>query len=127
MNIFSRIKAIIRLNEAIRMANDEFIKQGTRFYVMPYNTDDYKPKLLVMDRNRFRQFKQKGYIPRQATVADLEREAFYFTPYANGTCALPPEARSSRREIYLRWINSLRNSRRLQKRMKKERRKQIKK
>ena len=57
MNIFSRIKAIICLNEAIRMANDEFIKQGTRFYVVPYNTDDYKPKLLVMDRSRFRQFK----------------------------------------------------------------------
>lgn len=112
MHIFQKLKASLRLREAVRKADEAHLETGERYYVMPASADDCK--LIVMDRRNFRKLKQKGYITRKAYVADLERESFYFTPYRNGSCAISPEVANQKRNQYFSWyaacINQPQNS-----------------
>jgi len=112
MNVFQKLKASLRLREAVKKAEDAHCKTGERYYVMPLSGS--KGKLIIMDRFNFRKLKQKGYITRKAYVADLERESFYFTPYRNGSCAISPEVANQKRNQYFSWyaacINQPQNS-----------------
>lgn len=104
MNIFQKLKASLRLREAVRKADEAHQETGERYYVMPASADGCK--LIVMDRFNFRKLKQKGYITRNAYVADLERECFYFTPYRNGSCAISPEVANIKRNQYFSWYSA---------------------
>lgn len=106
MNIFKKFRAMLRLNEAIRRADNAHKESGERYYVMPSGK---KGNLIIMDRANFRKLKHKKYINRTAFVGDLERECFYCTPYRNGTGQLSPEAVAIKRKQYYSWIDSLRN------------------
>lgn len=51
MNIFKKIKATLRLNEAMRQADKAHNENGNRYYVMP--TSGTSGQLIIMDRNNF--------------------------------------------------------------------------
>lgn len=102
MNVFQKIRAGLRFNEAVRKADEAHAATGERYYVMPLSPR----KLIVMDRSNFRKLKQKRYIDNKASVLDLERECFYCTPYRNGTGMLPSAILQQKRNQYLAWYNS---------------------
>lgn len=104
MNVFQKIKAILRFDEAVQRAEQAHLKNGNRYYVVPSFAS--RGKLIVMDRFNFRKLKQKGYITRNALVHDLERECFYFTPYRNGSSAISTELKKLKRKQYLEWYAS---------------------
>ena len=87
MNIFRKIRASLRLREAVRQADEKHKETGERYYVMP--AGGKKGQLIIMDRKNFRKLKQKGYINHNTFVGDLERECFYCTTYGNGSAMLP--------------------------------------
>lgn len=105
MNIFRRFRASLRLTEAVRQADEAHKETGERYYVMP--TTGTSGQLLIMDRSNFRKLKQKGYITHDATVANLEMECFYCTPYRNGEGVLPTEIVSMKRKQYFKWLDSM--------------------
>jgi len=104
MNIFKKLRASIRLNEAIAQADKAHEGTGERYYVMPNGKSG---KLIIMDRFNFRKLKQKGYLSRSTFVNDLERECFYCTPYKNGSGALPELIVKLKRKEYFTYLNSL--------------------
>lgn len=106
MNIFRKFRASLRLTEAVRQADKAHEETGERYYVMP--TTGTSGQLLIMDRSNFRKLKQKGYIAHEATVANLEMECFYCTPYRNGEGVLQGEIVSMKRKQYFKWLNSMR-------------------
>lgn len=101
MNVFKKMQASLRLKEAVRKANEAFEETGERHYVMPMEGG----KLLIVDRSNFRELKQKGYINRLVTVATLESECFYATPYRNGSKEMSPEEIKERRKGYYKYLN----------------------
>lgn len=101
LNVFQKLKATLRLREAVKKAEEAHSKTGERFYVMPLSGSD--GKLIIMDRFNFRKLKQKGYITYDAHVLDLEKECFYFTSYRNGTSCIVPEVESIKRRQYYCW------------------------
>ncbi len=101
MNVFQKLKASLRLREAVKKAEDAHSQTGERYYVMPLSGS--KGKLIIMDRFNFRKLKQKGYITHEARVRDLEMECFYFTTYRNGTSRIVPEMENLKRQQYYRW------------------------
>ncbi len=104
LNIFRKIRAYLRLREAIRRADDAHEQTGDRYYVMPNGKSE---KLIIVNRTNFRKLKQKGYINRMVYVKDLERESFYHTPYKNGTGMLDFWQKEQKRDEYYHWIASL--------------------
>lgn len=106
MNIFRKFRASLRLTEAVRQADKAHEETGERYYVMP--TTGTSGQLVIMDRSNFHKLKQKGYIAHEATVANLEMECFYCTPYRNGEGVLPGEIVSMKRKQYFKWLNSMR-------------------
>lgn len=80
MNIFKKIKAEIVYSLAVRKADNAHSENGERYYVMPSEDG----RLVVVDRRNFRILKRKNYISKDASVADMQRECFYCTPYRNG-------------------------------------------
>ena len=50
MNIFKKIKASLRLREAVRKADKAHSENGQRYYVMP--TSGTSGQLVIMDRNK---------------------------------------------------------------------------
>lgn len=76
MNIFKKIKAEIVYSLAVRKADNAHSENGERYYVMPSEDG----RLVVVDRRNFRVLKRKNYIPKDASVADMQRECFYCTP-----------------------------------------------
>ena len=102
MNIFKKLMARLRLDEAIRQADNAHQKTGHRYYVMPY-TEQGKKKLMILDRQNFRRLKQKGYIHHRVLTNDLARECFYHTGHANNTGQLPPEAAKLKRKQFYDW------------------------
>jgi hypothetical protein len=103
MNIFKKLRASLRLREAIRQADNAHREEGGRYYVMPMGGN--RGQLIIMDRSNFRKLKHKNYISRKASVSDLERECFYCTPYRNGTGELPPSVIEMKRKSYFSWID----------------------
>lgn len=100
MKFLKKFKAYLRLLEAVKKADNEFKKNGERYYVMP----GYDRKLIIMDRRNFRLLKKKHYITNKATVKNLELECFYCTPYKDGKGQLTKEDIKSKREEYYKWL-----------------------
>lgn len=107
MNIFRKLRATIRLNEAVVQADQAHKQTGERYYVMPNGKSE---KLIIMDRFNFRKLKQKGYLSRSAFVNDLERECFYCTPYRNGSGALSGFIAKLKRKEYFTYLDSLKKA-----------------
>lgn len=105
MFFITKIRAALRLREAIRMADKAHRETGNRHYVMPVVGSGGR-KLIVVDRRNFRLLRQKRYIHPNTRVFDLERECFYFTPYRNGSYALSPELMALKRSQYFSWVAS---------------------
>lgn len=105
MNILKKIKASLRLCEAVRKADKAHSENGQRYYVMP--TSGVSGQLVIMDRTNFRKLKQKRYVNHNTFVSDLERECFYCTPYRNGIGELHPDVVTLKRKQYYLWIDSL--------------------
>ncbi len=106
MDIFRKLRASLRLFEAIRQADKAYDETGNRHYVMP--TSGKSGQLIIMDRKNFRKLKHKGYITKEANIGDLEKECFYCTPYRNGEGELPAEIVSMKRKQYFKWLDSIR-------------------
>lgn len=104
MNLFQKLKATLRLREAVRKAEEAYSKDGERYYVMPGPARD--GSLLVMDRYNFRKLKQKGYISRDVFVRDLEMNSFYFTKYKDGKGSITPEVEAFKRSQYMKWYDN---------------------
>ena len=109
LNIFVKMKAALRLIEAVHRANKAHESTGNRYYVMP--TSGTSGNLVIMDRYNFRKLKQKHYINRNATQMNLAAECFYCTPYSNGTGKLSALERSLKRESYYSWVAAVRQLR----------------
>lgn len=99
---WAKIKASLRLREAMRQADKAHSENGHRYYVMPTSG-----QLVIMDRNNFRKLKQKHYIKYDTFVRDLEAECFYCTPYRNGMGELSSEVIALKRKQYFSWVNNL--------------------
>lgn len=103
MNFIKRLKAKIKLKKAIMLADEKHAQTGERYYVMP----SLDGMLLVMDRKSFRKMKMKHYITKDAKVADMVRESFYFTPYGNGSCAITGVQMERKRNEYFFWVEAM--------------------
>ena len=125
MNIFRKIKATLRLREAIRQADEAHSENGQRYYVMP--TSGTSGQLVIMDRNNFRKLKQKHYIKHSTFVSDLERECFYCTPYGNGTGELPKLVVDLKRKQYYSWVEETKENEKAKKKAAKAANKKSKK
>ncbi len=101
MNIFRKIRTSLRLSEAIRQADKLHSENGVRYFVMP----TMGKELIIFDRDNFRKYKQKGYIDRNATIATLERECVYSTPYGNGAKKLSADEEKSKRRAYFALLS----------------------
>ncbi len=108
MDIFRKLRASLRLTEAIKRAEQAFKETGERYYVMP--TTSHKGELIIMDRRNFRKLKQKGYISHDVRVTDLERECFYCTSYRNGEGVLPDFIVDMKRKEYYKWLDSIKKN-----------------
>lgn len=124
MNIFRKIKASLRLREAVQQADKAHSETGGRYYVMPGATSG---QLIIMDRANFRKLKQKGYINRNTFVNDLERECFYCTPYGNGTGELPKLVIDLKRKQYYSWVEETKENEKAKKKAAKAANKKSKK
>lgn len=105
MNIFKKVRASLRLREAVRQADKAHQETGGRYYVMP--TSGSKGQLIIMDRVNFRKLKQKRYINAKTFVSDLERECFYCTPYRNGSGLLSSDMLRMKRKQYYAWLDAI--------------------
>lgn len=109
MNIFKKIRASLRLREAVRQADKAHQENGGRYYVMP--TTGTSGQLVIMDRNNFRKLKQKHYINYNTFVRDLEIECFYCTPYNNGAGKLSSAVMAKKRNQYYSLLEAIDKSR----------------
>jgi hypothetical protein len=102
MNVFKKIKAYLQFRQAIITAEDAHAKDGTRYWVMPYDRDN-KPNLFIVNRQNFKILKRKGYIPKNATIGDLDRECFYVTAGTGNVEPLSPKDAEYKRRVFYRW------------------------
>ena len=100
MNPLKKLYYSLRLNEAIKKADQASRLNRRRYYVLPCAPK----KLMVIDRNNFRRLKAKHYIPHNAMTQHLLAESFYHTPSAVGTCSLTKQEILVKKQQYLRWI-----------------------
>lgn len=108
LNIFKKIKASLRLCEAVRQADKAHSENGQRYYVMP--TSGASGQLIIMDRANFRKLKLKNYVSHNTFVKDLEQECFYCTPYRNGAGELSAEEVILKKKQYFSWLEAIAKS-----------------
>ena len=106
-NIFQRFRDRLILRTAIKKADAAHQATKDRFYVVSGNRGG---DLIVMNRQNFRKFKQKGYITRKAFVDDLIIESFYFTPYRNESGRLSDALRKIKEENFFAYRDAYRRS-----------------
>lgn len=100
MNIFKKIKAEIVYSLAVRKADNAHSENGERYYVMPSEDG----RLVVVDRRNFRVLKRKNYIPKDASVADMQRECFYCTPIGMFKGEMPADIIALKHSAFLDWF-----------------------
>lgn len=100
MNIFKKIKAETVYSLAVRKADNAHSENGERYYVMPSEDG----RLVIVDRRNFRILKRKNYISKDASVADMQRECFYCTPYRNGNGEMPADIIALKHSAFLDWF-----------------------
>lgn len=99
MNPFTKLKAYLRLREAIKKADAAHAANGQRFYVIPAQDR----QLVVIDKQNMKRLRQKHYLHPNFTTHDLIRTCFYHTPYSNGEGAISPLQANLRRSFYYKW------------------------
>lgn len=99
MNIFKKIyhraRAFRALENAIRTADANYLRYGTRCYVVPNGG-----KLAIIDKSSFKRLKPKDRLHGITTMADVERACVYYTPRYNGQDPMPDELMKQKRHQY---------------------------
>lgn len=116
MKIIRKFIASFQLREAVKQADKAYQENNHRYFVMP--SSGLNGKLIVLDRNNFRELKCKGYIDEGVSVRDLIRESFYYTPNANSRDALPEYGVKVKAELFFNWKETIRLKRKHLKKMK---------
>lgn len=106
MKIIRIFLAKLQLREAVKKADNAYLKDNHRYFVMP--TAGLDGKLIVLDRNNFRELKRKGYINKNTSVKDLIRESFYYTPNSGGNDALPDFGKRVKAKSFFNWKEAIR-------------------
>lgn len=109
MNIIEKFLAYLRLKEAIRIADKAHEENGKRYYVLPNGRTH---KLIVTDRNNYRQLRHKGYYQNSAKMIDVKKASFYYTAHKNGEGKSTDELVNLKRMQYYHWVESLNNAKR---------------
>lgn len=109
MNIIEKFLAYLRLKEAIRIADKAHEENGKRYYVLPNGKTH---KLIVTDRNNYRQLRHKGYYHNSAKMIDVKKASFYYTAHKNGEGKSTDELVDLKRMQYYHWVESLNNAKR---------------
>ena len=109
MNIIEKFLAYLRLKEAIRIADKAHEENGKRYYVLPNGRTH---KLIVTDRNNYRQLRHKGYYQNSAKMIDVKKASFYYTAHKNGEGKSTDELIDLKRMQYYHWVESLNNAKR---------------
>lgn len=109
MNIIEKFLAYLRLKEAIRIADKAHEENGKRYYVLPNGRTH---KLIVTDRNNYRQLRHKGYYQNSAKMIDVKKASFYYTAHKNGEGKSTDELVDLKRMQYYHWVESLNNAKR---------------
>lgn len=109
MNIIEKFLAYLRLKEAIRIADKAHEENGKRYYVLPNGRTN---KLIVTDRNNYRQLRHKGYYQNSAKMIDVKKASFYYTAHKNGEGKSTDELVDLKRMQYYHWVESLNNAKR---------------
>lgn len=109
MNIIKKFLAYLRLKEAIRIADKAHEENGKRYYVLPNGRTH---KLIVTDRNNYRQLRHKGYYQNSAKMIDVKKASFYYTAHKNGEGKSTDELVNLKRMQYYHWVESLNNAKR---------------
>lgn len=109
MNIIEKFLAYLRLKEAIRIADKAHEENGKRYYVLPNGRTH---KLIVTDRNNYRQLRHKGYYNNNAKMIDVKKASFYYTAHKNGEGKSTDELIDLKRMQYYHWVESLNNAKR---------------
>ncbi len=109
MNIIEKFLAYLRLKEAIRIADKAHEENGKRYYVLPNGKTH---KLIVTDRNNYRQLRHKGYYQNSAKMIDVKKASFYYTAHKNGEGKSTDELVDLKRMQYYHWVESLNNAKR---------------
>lgn len=97
---------MLRLKEAIRLADKAHKETGNRYYVLPNGN---KGKLMIVDRANFRKLKQKNYLPRKMYIYDITHYCFYCTPYKDGRGKLSKKDLEAKRELYIKFLIDIEN------------------
>ena len=100
-NLFKKIRAYIRLQKAIRKADELFAYTRERQYVLVYGD-----KLLVISRSNMKMLKKKKLIPWGVNVQTLERICIYHTAYGNGTKDITASEKKMREALYYKAVLS---------------------
>lgn len=109
MNIIKKFLAYLRLKEAIRIADKAHEENGKRYYVLPNGRTH---KLIVTDRNNYRQLRHKGYYQNSAKMIDVKKASFYYTAHKNREGKPTDELVDLKRMQYYHWVESLNNTKR---------------
>ena len=104
MNMIEKFIAYLRLKEAIRIADKAHEENGKRYYVIPNGRTH---KLIVTDRNNYRQLRHKGYYQNSAKMIDVKNASFYYTAHKNGEGKSTDELIDLKRMQYYHWVESL--------------------
>lgn len=129
MNIFTKFYAFLEWHTAITQAEKSYEKYNKRFYVIKGDNGH----LVVTDRKNFRGLRDKHWIrgAKGLDMRDVARLAFYHTAHANGVDFITgSEIKEKREEFYFWFVQSKRDWKNKQKKMKaaaKEKKRQIKK
>jgi len=108
MNVFKQFYAYLHLRYAVRMADDAFKQFRHRFYVIPGDNGE----LTVTDRKNFRGLNRKHWIRAKydPKTKDVKANAFYYTPYADGSDTMPSSQRKLKQMEYYDWWEKSRNT-----------------
>lgn len=99
MNVFSKFRALLRWRCARMRADEALVCTGQRHYVIR----GARRSLFVISRHDFRNLKRKHYIRRDASVAELESQCFYATPYPDGSRRMTRAVLRLKKAMFLQW------------------------
>ncbi len=91
--IFKRIKSELTYFRAVTMADNAHSRYGCDYFVMPTESG----KLIVINKEEYRLFRNRKWTPREVKARDLYRECLYHTSCNSH------KAKVAKKRKYLRW------------------------
>lgn len=104
MNIIYYIKNRIALHRAIRKADKSHSLNPKNTYFVVLNANN---ELIVIDKSTFQYYKRKKAINPRATINDLYRECYYFTPSRGETGVITPKLKKLKQKMYIHHMKQL--------------------